>query len=295
MNRRLKAAVLLIAALGCATTPQAVAEHRHHPRVEIPTGPFGPMGVTDTPHRTIPVEIAGKKRTALLDSGGGVTIISPKIAAELGCQPHGRLTAHRMTGEKVDMPICDDVKLVIGGRNITVPVAGVFDLSAFMPKDFTPLDGLVSLQTFEQVPVTFDMPNRVLVLENDESLAQRVAQSTPMEIRLSRPAAGVALDVFVSARAATGGEKVWLIIDTGNDAPLILAPHAAKALGIDASKPAASLVLNVSGLGTQTLPATQRELIYDGNIGVPGLKGHVLTFDLERGRAWAASAPAAMR
>ena len=83
--------------LGCATTPNTLASRARLERIELATGSFGPPGAMDTPHRTVQVAIAGKERTLLLDSGGGLTLISPRVAADLGCQPHGRFTAHRMT------------------------------------------------------------------------------------------------------------------------------------------------------------------------------------------------------
>ncbi|MBX7113098.1 MAG: retropepsin-like domain-containing protein [Myxococcaceae bacterium] len=236
------------------------------------------------------VTIAGKPRTLLLDSGGGLTIVSSRVAAELGCQPHGRFTAHRMTNERIDMPVCNDVTLTLGGRDIRVPVAGVFDLAALAPKEFPVVDGVVSLQTFAHTPVTFDLPKRTLVLESAESLSQRIATAKPMEVRLSRPGAGVALDVFIAARHATGEEKVWFILDTGNDTALILAPHAVKALGANCSadgKSCGPLNLDIPGLGAQTLSPHVRELIYDGNIGVSALRNYALTFDVANGQVWA--------
>lgn len=189
------------------------------------------------------------------------------------------------------MPVCDDVTLNLGGRDIRVPVAGAFDLGALVPKGFPVVDGLVSLQTFEHTPITIDLSKRTLVLESAESLAQRFAVAKPMEARLSRPGAGIALDVFIAARGATGGEKVWLILDTGNDTALILAPHAAKALEAKCSadgKSCQPLNLEIPGLGTQTLSAGVSELIYDGNIGVAALSNCALTFDLANGQVWAA-------
>ena len=138
--------------------------------------------------------------------------------------------------------------------------------------------------------MTFDVANHQLVLESDDSLTQRIAAGTPMEIRLSRPGPGVALDVFVAARSPASHEKIWLILDTGNDASLILAPHAAKALGAKCAdeKSCDALALEVPGLGTQIVPVRVRELIYDGNLGVGSLGDFAITFDCAQGRVWAA-------
>jgi predicted aspartyl protease len=277
----------LVFCLGCAAPARSTAP-RDLARIEVETHPFGPPGAVDAPHSTIEIDVAGAKRTVLLDSGGGVTVLSPAVAAALHCTPHGRLSAHRMSGERLDMPVCENVDLAIGGQHLHVPVAGVFDLGALVPQGWPHIDGLVSLQTFQDSPVTIDLASHTLVLESEQSLSMRVSKATPLEVRLARPAAGVALDVFVAAHKVAGGEKLWLILDTGSDGSLILAPHAAKLLGAEGSDGAkTSIEIEVSGLGVLALPANVRDVIYDGNIGVPALKAYALTFDLARGQAWA--------
>jgi len=60
---------------------------------------------------TVDVEIGGKTLTFLLDTGGGVTIVSPETAALAGCTPFGRATGFRWNGERLDLPRCRSVPM----------------------------------------------------------------------------------------------------------------------------------------------------------------------------------------
>jgi hypothetical protein len=207
-----------------------------------------------------------------------------------------------MSGERVDMPTCHGLELRLGGETVRPAVTAVFDLMALFPPDWQRVDGLISLQTFDGRAVTFDFPNHRVVLETPRSLAERIDGAAPIELRLSRPAAGAALDVFFSA-AANDGTRLWLLADSANDTHLVLAPHAAKALGVNLDEAGVDKKLdgsgrvvawrvpkvevNVSGLGALGAPALVRDLIYDGNLGLPVLRSYVLTVDLKNAKAWA--------
>ena len=52
---------------------------------------------------TVEAEVAGRKRTFLFDTGEGVTMVSPALAKEIGCDPWGNVTAFRMLGERLDL------------------------------------------------------------------------------------------------------------------------------------------------------------------------------------------------
>jgi len=58
--------------------------------------------------------VGGSKRRFLFDTGEGVTMISPQVAASIGCKPWGNVTGHRMTGGRLDAPRCDSVTFAAG-------------------------------------------------------------------------------------------------------------------------------------------------------------------------------------
>ena len=94
--------------------------------------------------RQIRVDIAGAGRRFLFDTGGGHTLISPSVAAAIGCAPQGRVVGYRMSGEKFETPICPDVVFKIGEYQPDSETVGVFDLMAFLPKELPPVDGTAS-------------------------------------------------------------------------------------------------------------------------------------------------------
>jgi hypothetical protein len=58
------------------------------------------------------------------------------------------LPDRRMRGDRVDTPRCDSARLGVGGQNLNVPIAGVFDFSKLLPKDAPPIDGSLALDAF---------------------------------------------------------------------------------------------------------------------------------------------------
>ena len=109
------------------------------------------------------------------------------------------------------------------------------------------------------------------------------AELAELRIGMARSGGGLALEVFVAARAAPG--LLWLQLDSGNTGPAILAPHAAALLGVP-DEPDAPVPIDLPDLGPTTLSVVVGEIIYDGNLGQAFLEGRALALDLARGRAW---------
>ena len=63
--------------------------------------------------KTARVSAAGRALTMLLDTGGGATLITPAVAAQIGCSPFGRDVGHRMTGEAVEFQRCEALHVVV--------------------------------------------------------------------------------------------------------------------------------------------------------------------------------------
>ncbi len=224
----------------------------------------------------------GKTETFLFDTAAGVTALDSGLAEALGAEPWGRVTGFRMSGERVDMARCDPVPLHIGDVQLDLAELAIFDLSTLLPPDWPKLGGVLALDALQHRPFTLDLGAAELILETPQSLQQRTRDLTPLQIRLSRPAQGAALDLFIAVKAKRG--TVWLEVDTGNTGPVLLAPHAAKQLGLDES--ATRTDLDLGEWGSLDVDVEVRELILDGNIGQLALKGRRLTVDLEHQAAW---------
>jgi len=292
----LHARLLLIGlyASGCSPTAQAVTPAP----TEITLHDYHGYGAVD-------VEVAGQQVPFFFDTGGGITIITPALAADLHRKPWGRLTGYRMRGDRLDLPKCDPFALGFGSLQVVPSAVAVFDLGAFMPKDWTVLPGILTLQSLDPHAITIDLAHRHLTVENDESLKGRIAKMTPLEVRFERSSGGLTLVAFLAAKTPSG-RAIWLEFDSGSDSTLVLAPHAAAMLGIDLEAPTVEkkidksgrvdrwivpeLEIQLAGLAPIKTRAVVEDLIFDGNFGRELIKNWVFTLDLKEGRAWATPA-----
>jgi hypothetical protein len=277
MNQAL--AALLMAGLSCGTALAA------EPQAVIALQPY--FG-TKALHATV----NGHEGIFLFDTGGGVSTVTPQFAAAVGCKPWGQVTGFRMTGQRLDFARCDDLDFQVGGLALHAPIAGVFDLTPLLPKDAPPLAGILALDAFAGRAVTVDLSAATLTVESPASLAARISQAKEVPLRLVRDAGGAALGVELGVSTARG--TAWMELDTGSDGALIIGRHVAALFDLDPAAPKGqAAVLQVPGGIRLQGTALVKDLIMDGNIGVPVLKDWVMTLDLASGRAWLA--PAAPR
>jgi predicted aspartyl protease len=250
------------------------------PRAELTLRPYA--GAL----KSVDVTVGRHMLPFILDTGGGISIITPEVAGEVGCIPFGRLTAFRHNGERIELQRCGKVALGVGSMNVDVETA-IFDLMAVLRKagDLPVVGGLIALDAFEKMPVTFDYANNRLTVESPASLKHRLEGMAPLSIRLSRQAGGASLDLFVEVRAKRG--TIWLELDSGNNGPVLLSKHAIEQLGLDAAQTSLPLTLDVIGLGAVKCEAAVGDLIYDGLLNARFLNDAVLTVDLASTRAWA--------
>jgi hypothetical protein len=260
-------------------TPDAA--HASQTADSIPLGAFRGM------QPTLEVVTAGHQGTFLLDTGGGITIISPTLAKAVGCEPWGNVVGLRMTGQRIDLPRCDNVSIVLGGVPYRVPTAVAFDIMSLAGKDAPTLDGSVALDVFADKAITIEEAEGRLIIETTASLAARARRAIEVPIRLVREAEGVALSVVVGVPTSKG--LVWMELDTGNDDPVIVvSKYIAPLLGVDPAIHSAQQIKAALAPGI-TLKGGAKVvdgLVMDGNIGVRFLKAWNITLDLKHGRAW---------
>ena len=237
--------------------------------------------------KTIEVEIGGVKVTALFDTGAGISFVGKAVADEIGCEPFGQIAGTGMTGELVKVPWCGYLKVSAGGVEGRDAV-GYFDNANILPEGWS----IVSLNAFQDGPITLDWPNKQLILESEESLAERTKGLVASPLHLQRQIAGIALDAFFEVE--TGGEPLRIELDSGFGGGNILAPHAFVQLGLDTpevtkegepAKPV-SLDLTVAGRSMAGIEVHAEDIIYDGNFGAAFLSKNVVTLDFASQRIW---------
>ena len=230
---------------------------------------------------TVDVEVGGETRRFLMDTGAGITVVTPEVARSVGCTPFGRVTGFRSSGERLDGPRCSAVEMSLGAIEVG-PEAAVIDLAAL---GLGGLGGILSLQTLEEHVLTLDLASQRLTIESGRSLAERIAGMQEISVRAGRQAGGAGLDYFVEVESPTG--NLWLLLDSGNTQPVLLSPHALQQLGTDIpANEVRPVSLVVSGVGPIVVSATRSERIYDGLLNAAFMTAHTITFDLPNQRAW---------
>ena len=236
--------------------------------------------------RSMAVTVADAAHTFIFDTGGGETMITPDVASTIGCMPYGRTIGFRAGGEQVAFEYCDDVLLRLGDVAIAHERVGVFDFKSILPAGAPPADGVVSLRSFRGQPVTIDLAKGRITIETANSLAVRTRGMRPLTIRVASGPTGAETTVYIAARV--GGRRVWLLLDSGNGDPALVAPHVARMAGLMDSKGEA--LIEFDGLGPIRLPIRTRNMIYDGMLGAAFIQDWIFTLDLGSSRAWAAPA-----
>lgn len=242
--------------------------------------------------RTIEVDIAGQRGTFVVDTGGGVTVIDKTFAQRIGCTPWGRITGFRLTGERLDLPRCDDVRITLpDGRALAPVTAGVIDLASVLAKGDDHLDGSLALDALDGQVFTLDVNAGTLQFESPESLAARVAGAVEVPVRISRYGSS-ARGVGAYALSRTKKGDLWLELDSGSDAPVMLTTAMAAEAGADPEvEKGQPYVLTIAGIGRDVTKETRAivfDMVRDGVVGMPVLVHWRLTFDLVDDRLWIA-------
>ncbi len=282
----------LLLLLATVILPLATATAADHGKpVVIPLHTYA-----DTPLKTVQVKAGTKTLPFLFDTGGGLTVITPDVTSVLGCEPFGQVTGFRADGEKISLPRCGPVTLRLGDYAARGEV-GVFDLMGLIrgqveqarkqghdvPMPPT-LGGLVGLASFKNRAVTLDYAHGRIIVETPASLRKRIASMQPIRVRVVTEASG-SMAVFAQARARTG--TLWMELDSGNNGPTFLAPHAVTQLGIKLPEgKTKSMQLALTGFGKVPVKVSRRTMIYDGQLGIGMIDDYVWTIDLEHGKAW---------
>jgi hypothetical protein len=250
---------------------------------------------------TVPV-VAGDRATRFVfDTGIGLTLLSESLAAEVGCVTNGSTyTGRRMSGQEVTVPLATLGSLMLAGRRRDDLTVGLFDMSVFPLEG---IEGFLSLEHFQSMPVTVDYPAGVVVVEDAESIAARAAAGIVVDVRVERTAHTA---VVFLALDLPGGRSVSVEVDMGSDA-LILDEALSGALGIALDDESVRKVegndetgqtysryfttlpgvVNVTGAPSvdQSDPDVMfQKIIYDGLVGDAFLRNFVVTYDLENGR-----------
>ena len=176
--------------------------------------------------KSVKVEIEHKTYNFLFDTGGAITIVSPKVLAEVNKSSYGNSVGYRMSGEKVVFKLCDSLDIKIGGVNFFHPQVGIFDIMSLLPKEFEQVDGLISLKTFENSIITLNFSENKIILETETSFKEKTKNMDLIPGRFANGLNGTGLNIFLGTKSMN--RLWWFLFDSGNIAHTKISSNAAQ-------------------------------------------------------------------
>lgn len=236
---------------------------------------------------TVSAEVEGREVRLLFDTGGGMTVLAPDLVRSLGLESSGRSVGFRMSGERVEFPLCSDVRLTLGSRTIRLEAVGVWDVAGVLPEGLPRVDGVLALDAFESTPFTLDLRGKKLILETGSSLVKRLAHAEELVARLATGLAGAERTLFV--RGSVGDlEDLWFLLDSGNIDRLAVSLPVAEAVAL--AEAGFEVPLQLEGLPAMERPTRAREILYDGVVSAHELAMWRVTMDVSGARVWVGGA-----
>ena len=227
--------------------------------------------------------IQNKPGDFLLDTGGGVTLLTEEFSKGIKCEFWGRTTGYNMFGKRGDDPHCDNVQITAGDVMLTPVNVGKIDFKDQFPGDAAP-DGLLSLDAFDGKAITLDQKAATLTIETPKSLAGRIKNMKELPFRLSRECSARCLSAFIGVPTAKG--MTWLILDSGAGGVSLISKEYADVFGLDPNAKEQRLKFDAAPGVPIDSPVLVTDMIMDGNLGQPFMSQYVMTFDLAHGRLW---------
>jgi hypothetical protein len=176
------------------------------------------------------VTLKEKSGDFLLDTGGGVTLLTEEFLKGIDCQFWGRTTGFNMFGKRSEGPHCDNVQIFAGDVSLTPVNIGKIDFKDQFPGDVAP-DGLLSLDAFDGKAITLDQKAETLTIETPQSLTQRTKNMKELPFRISRECSARCLSAFLGVPTPKG--MTWLILDSGAGGVSLIAKEYAEVFGLD--------------------------------------------------------------
>jgi hypothetical protein len=100
----------------------------------------------------------------VLDTGAGMTIISPELAKKLDIKQNNKDKATGAGGD-VDVHFGIVKSLEVGGTRLEGPKVGIMDLAGISKAIETDIDGIIGYNFLKEFRITIDYPKQVVMFE----------------------------------------------------------------------------------------------------------------------------------
>lgn len=230
--------------------------------------------------------VQGKSGDFLLDTGGGITMLSGDFSKDFVGKFWGRTTGYNMFGVRGDGTHCDSIIMNVGNVILTPHNVGKIDFGDRFSGDKAP-DGILSLDAFDGKAITLDQHSGTLTIETPGSLKERTKGMQEFPMRVSRECAGRCLSIFIGVETRDG--MTWLLLDSGAGGVSLISKEYAKVFGLKADVKEQLLSFSLSKNITIESPVIVTDMIMDGNLGQPFMSKYIITIDILNSRLWLSS------
>ena len=225
---------------------------------------------------TVSAQVGTQPLRFLFDTGAGLTLITPTVARQLGCEPYGREVGHRMNGDAVEFQWCDPQDLRIGVSFVRHrDRIAVFDVNVLLPPSLPRLDGVLALDSFRERMITLDWKDRLLTVHGSGS-APTVSRARP-SVRFATGDTGASLTVLLEVSGSRG--PLWFLLDSGNLRGTLIGSHVVRD-GLLSIAADTSIALRLGSGRTARFTTIADAISYDGVLGTDFLLAEPVTLDL---------------
>lgn len=170
----------------------------------------------------VPVEVQGERAEALLDSGAELTLLDRRFADRFGVQEGKKVEARGTGAGTTSAELVENIGISALGRNLTLPVVAVIDLSDVGARLIgQPLPIVLGREIFDAGKLAIDIDAGTIAFVAEQEL--------PQGVRLPLMAAHGIETVPV----LFGDMEVSADFDLGNGSGLLLSPELARQLELE--------------------------------------------------------------
>lgn len=152
-----------------------------------------------------------RRRTFVVDTGAGRSVISAELARELALPPGPPVLVHGITAAEM-APTVQVARLDVGGRRFSDLVCPVF------PRALLAADGLIGLDVLSRFRLSFDLARNSIRMapSGSDVLAPSTTFSDPTRLRREgRPARRARFGQLILLSASAGGVPTEMFVDSG--------------------------------------------------------------------------------
>ncbi|MDP2335088.1 MAG: aspartyl protease family protein [Bacteroidota bacterium] len=184
-----------------------------------------PFSLTDSGHIVIEAKVDSIAGTFIFDTGAGLNMFFGDFPNKLGQgETNNFFVGHRATGEAMKVPIYHSNVLSIGNREFKNQIYSTFDIN------IGKIDGIISLQAFENLPVIIDYEKKELSFRELKDTEKKKY----IDIQIA-DYAGKSLDIFTYIKV-NNKVTIQVLLDSGAGANSFWIDESfSKSLSIDLS------------------------------------------------------------